>query len=159
MRKHYKYKLYDTDTAIRIGVWVNGLSADDPNYIKEELFRKRTGEYFLYGEGGLMTLYGKWIGNTGSYGANIRPYTYEEARNWAQAHLDSCAFLAEFKDSNMSENGRVPLSLTVSPLTKSLLEKQRRDTDKSISQLVDELVKKEYAKQSPRSPAYWNTRR
>ena len=39
-------KLYNTETATYVGGYSNGLSINDFNYYDEELYRKRTGEYF-----------------------------------------------------------------------------------------------------------------
>ena len=67
MKKIINGRLYDTDTAILIGYWDNGYGAGDFHKCYEELYRKKNGEFFLYGSGGAMTVYadpcaGGWSG-------------------------------------------------------------------------------------------------
>ena len=57
MRKIINNKVYDTATATRIGLSDNGHEYNELSYSGETLYRKRTGEYFLHGEGGPMTSY------------------------------------------------------------------------------------------------------
>ena len=51
MRKIINNKVYDTDTATWIGLSDNGHEYNDSAYSGETLYRKRTGEHFLHGEG------------------------------------------------------------------------------------------------------------
>ncbi|MCL2140337.1 MAG: hypothetical protein FWH42_01465 [Dehalococcoidia bacterium] len=81
-------KRYDTSTAQEVASWDNGLGASDFHNYEETLYRKQTGEYFLYGEGGPMSPYRKSTGqNTWSGGAAIKPLSIEEAREWAEKKL------------------------------------------------------------------------
>ena len=60
MKKIINGKLYDTETAKLIGRSYHGEGPRDFRHYSEELYRKRTGEYFLYGEGGPMSR-SRWI--------------------------------------------------------------------------------------------------
>lgn len=88
MKKVIKGKLYDTDKAKLLG-------GDGGNYGSfdewhEELYQKRTGEFFLYGEGGPRTRYAHSVGeNMWSGGTMIIPLTFETARQWAEEHLNA----------------------------------------------------------------------
>lgn len=88
MKKIINGKKYDTDTAKLIGSDGNGLAYSDFRWMHEELYRKRTGEYFLFGEGGPMTGYAEtsadgWSGS----GESIIPLSEEKDRKWAEKHL------------------------------------------------------------------------
>lgn len=87
MKKIIKNKVYDTDTARRVG----GDSGGDGFYRwSEELYQKRTGEFFLAGEGGPATKYAYSVGqNQWSGGSKIIPLDVEAARQWAEEHLDA----------------------------------------------------------------------
>ena len=90
MKKIINGKLYDTETAKCVGTWSNNRSRRDFSSCEEELYRKRTGEFFLYGEGGPMTKYAKSCGdNSWSGGEEIIPLTAAKAREWAEEHLDA----------------------------------------------------------------------
>ena len=59
MKKIINGKKYDTATAHECGTWSNAGSWRDFSHIEETLYRKRTGEFFLFGEGGPMTRFEK----------------------------------------------------------------------------------------------------
>ena len=89
-------KKYDTDTARWVGNWGRGYEYDI-NYISEDLYCKRTGEYFLYGEGGPCTEYSVAVSNsTWSSGCCITPLSVAEAKEWAEEHLSGDAYEEEF---------------------------------------------------------------
>ena len=72
MKKILGGKKYDTETARMVGNYWNGNSGFGKCY--EALYCKRTGEFFLYGEGGPMSKYGVAYGdNEWGYGEEIRP--------------------------------------------------------------------------------------
>ena len=89
MKKIINGKLYDTSTATLMG----SASYSYPgnfSYWREELYRKKTGEFFLYGEGGPMSKYSRKIGqNEWSGGEKIHPLTLREAQKWVEEHLDA----------------------------------------------------------------------
>ena len=60
------------------------------------MYKKKTGEYFLYGEGGALTQYSRdtWDGRTGS--SQIIPMTEESAKEWAVEHLECDEYEALF---------------------------------------------------------------
>lgn len=98
MRKIIRKKVYDTETARRVGSeWDNGYSVSDFGYCAEQLYRKKTGEYFLHGEGGAQSKYARSCGRTAWCGGEaIIPLTYEAAREWAEEHLETEEYEAEF---------------------------------------------------------------
>ncbi len=90
-------KLYNTETATLVGEWCNNNSTNDFKYCEENLYRKCTGEYFLYGEGGPLSKYSKSYGdNSWGYGYAITPLSEEEAKQWAEDRLSTDEYIAEF---------------------------------------------------------------
>lgn len=90
MRKVINNKLYDTDTARECGSYSNSCDYGDWHRYCETLYVKRTGEFFLHGEGGPMSRYAKSCGgNSWSSGETIIPLTYDNAREWAEKNLDA----------------------------------------------------------------------
>lgn len=96
MKKIINGKLYDTDTAKEVGYCTNGYGAGDYLYYDESLYRKKTGEYFLYGSGGAGSKYSEWRGNTGTGIQVIIPYTEEEAKKWAVENMDADDYMELF---------------------------------------------------------------
>ena len=82
-------KKYDTEPAKEIGCGSNNLSYRDFNWWTEVLYQKRTGEFFLYGEGGPASRYaGSADGHGWESGKKIIPLSEDKARKWAEEHLD-----------------------------------------------------------------------
>lgn len=98
MKKIINGKKYDTETATKIGFACGGgLSFRDFEYWEETLYKKKTGEYFLFGEGGPASKYSVSIGsNSWSGGERFIPMTREEAAKWAEEALDVDAYEEEF---------------------------------------------------------------
>ena len=97
MKKIINNKLYDTSTAKRIGSDGYNGSTSDFGWWQESLYKKRTGEFFLHGEGGPRTRYAKSCGdNSWGYGAAIIPMSYEKAREWAEEHMEADDYAATF---------------------------------------------------------------
>ena len=89
MKKIINGKRYDTETAESIGV-DSYSNPGDFRHWREELFRKRTGEYFLYGAGGPMSQYAEQVElNSWSGGSKLIPLSYEQAQKWVEKHLDA----------------------------------------------------------------------
>lgn len=90
-------KLYNTETATLVGEWWNKYSTNDFKYCEEKLYLKRTGEYFLHGEGGPLSQYRESCGNnTWGYGEEITPLSEQEAMQWAEKHLSVNKYIALF---------------------------------------------------------------
>ena len=104
MKKILNNKVYDTKTAKLLGESSFGRYGDF-NYWIEELYQKKTGEFFLYGEGGANTRYGRQTAtNTWSGGSAITPLTYETAQKWAEEHLTGDEYEAIFGKIEEDEN-------------------------------------------------------
>ena len=93
--------MYNTETAECLGSW--SMYPNSSNYRKEALYRKTNGEYFLHCEGGPKSIYGEVYGDRGTDGEVIIPYTYREACEWAEHHLDPDDYEAIFGE--VSEDG------------------------------------------------------
>lgn len=90
MKKIINGKKYDTETATEIKYYTNGWSCSRSfERVDETLYRKKTGEFFLLGEGGPLTKYARrtssseWCGDS-----RIIPLTEAEAREWLAEHAN-----------------------------------------------------------------------
>ena len=96
MKKIIYNRMYNTETAECLADWDNGLSRRDFNYLDEYLYRKKTGEYFLYGIGGPNTWCSQPVGEMFSGGEKIEPLTEQEAREWAERRLGADEYIEIF---------------------------------------------------------------
>ena len=108
MKKIINNKVYDTSTAHEIGYDGSG---DGFHRWHESLYQKRTGEYFLHGEGGPMTKYAVSLSdNSWTYGEKIIPLTPDAARKWVEEHLDADAYEALFGLPEEEDAAKVTIS-------------------------------------------------
>lgn len=66
----------------------HAVTSRDFSFWEEELYKKKTGEFFLHGTGGPMSKYREYICGAYTEGEKITPLTEDEARQWAEHRLD-----------------------------------------------------------------------
>lgn len=114
MKKVINGKVYDTETAKKVASWYSSYARNDFHYYEEELYQKKTGEFFLYGEGNAASPYSKSCGQNEWCGSEkIQPLTYKEAQEWAENHLDGDEYCEIFGEPDESGEA-VTLGLNVS---------------------------------------------
>lgn len=141
MRKIINNKVYDTATATWIGLADNGHEYNELSYSGETLYRKRTGEYFLHGEGGPMTSYAVRTGSNNWRGSErITPISYAAARQWAEEHLDAEAYEAEF-GAVAEDDSQTNLTLSLRADTVDALRRAAAEDGASMSTYVERLLR------------------
>ena len=95
MKKVIHGKLYDTDTAECVAAWSNE-AYDSIDYCSESLYRKRTGEFFLYGDGGPKSPYSLRRGSFIYGNSVIIPYSDAEAKEWVEEHCGGDKYIEIF---------------------------------------------------------------
>ena len=96
MKKIINNKMYNTETATEVASYDNGCYLGDFRHFREELYRKRTGEFFLYGSGGAMSKYSKPCGSGRSGGDQIIPMSESKAKRWVMEHCDADTYIKLF---------------------------------------------------------------
>lgn len=83
MKRIINGKKYDTETATKVCDYEYS-HCGDFNWCYEVLYKKKTGEFFIYGKGGPLSSYSRTEGGT-SYGSSeITPITLNEAKKFAE---------------------------------------------------------------------------
>jgi hypothetical protein len=90
MKKIINGKKYDTDTANCICRYQFSHEGDFC-YVYEKLYIKKTGEFFIFGEGGPMSKYAKSCGNNSTSGDSdvFTPISINEAKIFFEEHGNS----------------------------------------------------------------------
>jgi hypothetical protein len=142
MKKIIDHKSYDTATAREVGDWDNGLMLGDLDFCAETLYKKRTGEYFLYGEGGPRSRYSKQTGNNEWSGADaIIPLDYSAAEKWAAEHMPTESYAAEFGPVDASDSDdSVAVTFHISAAAKVKLDRAASKQGKTRGEIVDGLI-------------------
>lgn len=140
MKKVINGKVYDTDKAQRVAEWDNGKWSDRLYRCCEDLYRKRTGEFFLYGYGGPGSKYSVSLGNDNwSGGEKIIPLTYEAARKWAESHLDGDKYDAIFGEI-VEDESRVAITISISVAAAEKAKRAAAKADMSLSAYIESLI-------------------
>lgn len=139
MKKYINGKKYDTETAKAVGSWSNHLSYRDFGHCEETLYRKKTGEFFLHGEGGPMTGYAERVDNMWGEGEAIRPMTFDEAQKWAEEHLDGDEYEEIFGEITDDDTDCL-ISAIVKASNRDRLRRAVEQTGKTAGQIIDELI-------------------
>ena len=95
MLKIINGKRYNPTTAKKLCYWDNGYY-NDFRFVEETMYRKRTGEFFLYAYGDPMTAYAKSEGRT-TYGSEcIVPLSIDSAKKWLEEKADADTYIQIF---------------------------------------------------------------
>jgi hypothetical protein len=141
MKKIINQKLYDTETATKVGEWSNGYGQGDFRWAREELYMKRTGEYFLYGEGGGLSQYAGHYGDSSGDGESIEPLTYSQARDWAEARLEADEYMRLFEIVPEEEyQGTVQVQAVVSAEARQRLDIYRKKRGETLSEALNGIL-------------------
>ena len=134
MKKIINGKRYDTETAQLIGS-ASYSNRTDFRFWSEELYRKKTGEFFLYGEGGPASKYGRQIEqNTWSGGEQIIPLTLAEAQKWGEKYLDADEYEEVF---GRIEEGKAQVSTWVPNGVKAEADKLREEKGCTLADIFE----------------------
>jgi hypothetical protein len=141
MKKIINGKVYDTETARQLGEYENDYPRSDFHWYSEQLYQKRTGEFFLFGEGHAASKYAKAYGlNEYGAGEKITPMSYTQAQKWAEEHLDADEYIGIFGEPD-EEAEDVQLNLTISAAIAAKFKKIAQERSITQKELFEALVK------------------
>lgn len=90
MKKVINGKMYNTETANYIASNRSDYYKNDFRYFEEDLYQKKTKEFFLYGYGGAASKYAESLSSGGFIdGEKIIPLSENEAREWVEKNLEA----------------------------------------------------------------------
>lgn len=141
MKKIINGKVYDTDTAKKCGEWYSSRPKNDFSYYEEELYQKKTGEYFLHGSGNAASKYSRSCGqNEWCGGESIIPLTYDGAQGWAEEHLDVEDYINLFGEPE-EDDSKTRLNLYVSTALAAKLKTEAAKQNISIGDYLETIIK------------------
>ena len=96
MKQIINGKMYNTETAKKIGQFWNGYSQSDFKYLKETLYLTKKGAYFIHGDGGALTAYSETYGNSSCGAERLIAISEDEAKGWAMENLEPNEYTSIF---------------------------------------------------------------
>lgn len=145
MNKMINGKRYNTDASDLIGTYTCGES-HSPEWFTEHLYLKRTGEFFLLGEGGDKSKYARQISYSHWSGdARILPYTREQAKEWCEKHLDPDTIDRVF-GSIKEDNSKQVVTFSLPIWAIDILKKMTTTDHRAKSDIIADLLRKEWAR-------------
>lgn len=140
MKKIINGKVYNTATAELIGTWSSPSAVNDFSHFDESLYRKRTGEFFLFGQGGPASRYAVQVEQHGwNIGSKIIPLTWENARDWAEDHLEAEKYEETFGEV-AKDDSRVVVTLSLPTSSLELAKRSASQAGISLSAYIDFLI-------------------
>lgn len=142
MKKIINGKVYDTSTAQKVTSFSSNRPQSDFGYYSESLYRKRTGEFFLSGEGGAMSKYAVSHGNNEwGWGEKIIPLSYEAAKKWVEQNCDAEEYEKIFGLSEPEDpNEKTKMTFYISVGKADRLRKAAEHAETSISAYLETLI-------------------
>ena len=139
MKKIISGKKYDTATARPVAEWDSG-NPGDFSYIEETLYRKRTGEYFIAGEGGPASKYAESRGqNSWTGGSAIIPLDFDRAREWTEEHATADAYESEFGEV-AEDDSKVVKTYSLTTATADIIARKAAEAGITQSALVERMA-------------------
>ncbi len=139
MKKIISGAKYDTETAKKLGS-DSFSDTRDFNHWVEQLYRTKSGKYFLYGSGGPMSRYAEVTGqNQWSGGSKIISMDRQAAQEWAEKHLSADEYEDAFGEVTEGEE-KEALNLNISPVLKAKLWELAEKKKITISALVEKIL-------------------
>lgn len=99
MKQIINGKRYNTETALQIAHYRNGLGYSDFNHLEETLYQTPKGNWFIQYAGGPMSRYSRSCGQNSWSGSNgLKVLSAQEAFEWLEEHQETDALETYFSD-------------------------------------------------------------
>lgn len=138
MKKIIGGRVYNTDTAELVGEWANTYNTRDFNFCIENLYRKKTGEFFIHGRGGPMSKYAVSSGSNTMCGSEqIKPISFEYAKRWAEEKLTADEYEKLFGEVAEDDSRRV-VGISLTAAAHGKLKRAAGEKGITVSALIEE---------------------
>ena len=137
MNKIINGKRYDTEKAKEIHCWQNAWDIRSVNYLEETLYRKRTGEFFLYTPCVSAKSAHRYCGNEMAHDGmrTIIVLSYDQAKEWMEENAAADQYEAVFGPVD-EEAGNQPITLSLPAAAKARLKAMSSKTGETQSAIV-----------------------
>lgn len=140
MKKVINKKLYNTETAERLGEYEPNPYRSDFHWFCETLYRTKSGNFFLHGNGNAASKYSRSCGQNEWCGdEKIVPLSYDEAQAWAEKHLDCDDYINIFGEPEENDD-KSALNVRISNVAYTKLKQTAAKQGITLAQAVENLI-------------------
>jgi hypothetical protein len=140
MKKVINGKVYDTETAKRVGEYEPNPYRSDFYWFCETLYQKKTGEFFLHGDGNANSKYSRSCGQNEWCGdEKIIPMAYAQAQKWAEEHLTGDEYIAIFGEPEEDEE-KAQIHINLSKGAISKLKQAAQKSGLTVSAYIEKMI-------------------
>ncbi|MBD5430891.1 MAG: hypothetical protein HDR41_00225 [Lactobacillus sp.] len=151
MHKRINGKMYDTEKAKLVGHYDNGYPVNDNRYTEFWIYKKRTGEYFLYGESNAGGDFAEFNPSAGAYesGYGFRPLSLIDAKHLIEKQQDKFdnsdvdVYEQEFGKLNTATDVKITKTYSLKKTNAEKLERLAQEQGVSRSEMLDRLIENE----------------
>lgn len=130
---------YNTASARKIASRESEFGECDPRWYRETLYRKISGEFFLYAEGGMNSRYAKRQGGNVTAGSTIIPLEFDRAVQWAVKNMDRDEYIQKLVRPCHDETvSRFSIRLSVG--THEIMRNNAEEQGYSLSSYLEHLI-------------------
>lgn len=135
MKKIINGKVYDTEKAQLIAeAHHDNIKDADGKSLKQWLYRKKTGEYFVQVEGAALELQNIFQHDY-KPNAGIYPLTYEQAQRWAEKELTAEQWETIFGDPE-DDDTKVAVNLSMTAKEAEIIKRRAAQAGMSVSSYI-----------------------
>lgn len=148
MKRIIDGRTYNTETATLLGGFANS-NRRDFHYYSEDLYRNAKGAYFLHGVGGPASKYSRGVGqNEWAGDERIVPMALDDAKKWAEEHLDAGEYDKAFGEPEEAAPGdlstRSRVNVVLDTGLYAALKAHSASTGTPVSRLLDKAIRETY---------------
>ena len=131
---------YDTERAKEIGYYESDFERSNFQWYEETLYQKKTGEFFIYGNGHAASPYSTSYGYTSrGPGDALVPLTLEEAQKWVEEHLSVETYEELFGEAD-EDDETVAVCIKLTPKTRDMAKRIASERGTTMSALIESLI-------------------
>lgn len=146
MKKYIKGKVYDTNTAKKLGYVKNMDDRENDYYQIEVLYQKKTGEFFIWGSSGGCGDYAEMNAGVTTQGTKVVPITDEHAEKWVLENLSGEEYddiFGELEEVERQQKITIKIDPSVHKIYREMLFKKDRTMQKDLEEYINNKVKEE----------------
>lgn len=131
---------YDTERAKEIGYDESNFDRSNFHWYEETLYQKKTGEFFIHGNGHAASPYSTSYGySSRGPGEELVPLTIDEAKKWVEEHLSVEVYEDLFGEIDEDDEA-IAVCIKLTPKARDMAKRVAAERGTTMSALIEGLI-------------------